>query len=76
MFKTIRLEDRVTIRTPLGQERSGRAVMFNKQVGAWVLNMGGKHGVPGLADERNTLAVAASKRDGFQRTASIINGRN
>jgi len=46
MFQTIQCGDRVTINTPQGQERTGRAVMFNCKAGAWVLNLGGRHQAP------------------------------
>lgn len=52
----IRPGSRVTIRTPQGQERSGKAVM-RSSYGGWVLNMGGAHGTPGLADDGNIVAV-------------------
>ncbi len=52
----IRPGSRVTIRTPQGQERSGKAVM-RSSYGGWVLNMGGPHGTPGLADDGNIVAV-------------------
>lgn len=52
----IRPGSRVTIRTPQGQERTGRAVMRSSE-GGWVLNMGGKYGTPGLASDRNIVAV-------------------
>ncbi|MGO9370196.1 MAG: hypothetical protein ACLP0H_21395 [Terriglobales bacterium] len=56
--------DRVTILVPSGRgrdgqeykPRTGRAVMFSSH-GGWVLNMGGRYGTPGLADETNTLKV-------------------
>lgn len=55
-FKGLRPGDRVTIRTPQGQERTGRVVMtFPEHV---VLNMGGAHGTPGIANERNFVRVA------------------
>ncbi len=76
LFQSIKPGDRVTIKTPHGGERSGRAVMFNKRFQSWVLNMGGAHGIPGLADERNTIAVKAAKPGGkFAAIAMIINGR-
>ena len=75
MFQTIKCGDRVTICTRHGQTQTGRAIMFNRQVGAWVLNLGGKHGTPGLATEGNTVAVQRMKRDGFTATALILNGR-
>ena len=49
--------DTVTILTPQGQERKGRAVMFNADHHAWVLNMGGAHGTPGMADAENIVKV-------------------
>ena len=54
--------DRVTILTPQGQERTGKAVM-RSSVGGWVLNMGGPHGTPGLADDRNVVKVRKAKRE-------------
>lgn len=53
----IRPGDRITILTPQGQKVSGRAVMRNRQHGCWVLNMGGPHGRPGIADEENIVQV-------------------
>ena len=60
LMAAIRHGDKVTILTPLGQERTGRAVM-RSSVGGWVLNMGGAHGTPGLADERNVVKVTKAK---------------
>jgi hypothetical protein len=62
--------DRVTILVPSGigrsgveyRRRSGVAVMHSA-TGGWVLNMGGAHGTPGLADENNTVAVRKVKTD-------------
>jgi hypothetical protein len=56
----IRAGDRVTIRTPQGQERTGRAVMTSSE-GGWVLNMGGRHGTPGLVNERNVVAIRGKR---------------
>ena len=53
----IRPGDRVTILTPQGQRTTGRAVMRNQQHGCWVLNMGGPHGTPGIADDENIVYV-------------------
>jgi hypothetical protein len=60
LMAAIRHGDKVTILTPQGQERTGRAVM-RSSVGGWVLNMGGAHGTPGLADERNVVKVTKAK---------------
>lgn len=74
MFSEIKCGSKVTILNAAGQEHTGRAVMFNRKLGAWVLNMGGRHGMPGIATERNTIKVKAPKQDGFTKTASILNG--
>lgn len=76
MFNTIQVGDRVTIKTPQGQEVTGRAIMFNVKVGAWVLNLGGRYGIPipGMATERNFIKVKKAKRDKFALQAAIING--
>ena len=59
LFRAARPGDKVTILTPQGQQVSGRVVMaFATHC---VLNMGGRHGRPGVADERNTIAVTARK---------------
>lgn len=59
LVDTIRPGDRVTIVDRFGQEHTGKAVM-KSSVGGWVLNMGGAHGTPGLADDRNIIKVRAS----------------
>lgn len=63
-FARIRHGDKVTILVPAGigrngpewKQATGRAVMRSAH-GGWVLNMGGPHGTPGLADESNTVAI-------------------
>jgi hypothetical protein len=37
-------------------ERTGRAVMYSS-AGGWVLNMGGRHGTPGIAGPDNTTKI-------------------
>ena len=37
-------------------ERTGRAVMYSS-AGGWVLNMGGRHGTPGIASAENTTKI-------------------
>jgi hypothetical protein len=53
---TIKPGDSVTIVNRFGQKRTGRAVM-RSAVGGWVLNMGGRWGTPGLADDKNIVRV-------------------
>jgi hypothetical protein len=60
LLASIRVGDRVTIETPQGQTRSGRAVMRGPS--GWVLNMGGPHGTPGVATHRNIVKVTRRRR--------------
>lgn len=67
MLASIKAGDRVTIRVPAGiwarygkewKEATGRAVMSSRDgCGSWALNMGGKHGTPGVATRRNIVRV-------------------
>lgn len=57
LFSQIKNSSKVTIVTPRGSKLTGRAVMFNPDYQCWVLNLGGKHGTPGLASESNVIAV-------------------
>lgn len=50
---------RLTIRTPHGQERTGRVVMLGPQ--GWVLNLGGRYGTPGIANVNNIVAVNSKR---------------
>lgn len=52
----VRPGDRVTIVDRFGVEHTGRAVM-PCVAGGWVLNMGGRHGTPGIANEDNTVRI-------------------
>jgi hypothetical protein len=57
----VRHGDKVTILVPNGigrngqeyKEATGKAVMRGLIPGSWVLNMGGPHGTPGVATEKN-----------------------
>jgi hypothetical protein len=60
LIDAVRPGDRVTIVNRFGQERSGRAVM-PCSAGGWVLNMGGRYGTPGIADDTNTVKVRKAK---------------
>lgn len=52
----IKAGDRVTIKNRFDQERTGRAVMPSSH-GGWVLNMGGRHGTPDIADDDNVTKI-------------------
>lgn len=53
--------DRVTIVDRFGKQATGYAVMFGPS--GWVLNMGGQHGVPALADHTNIVRIVKAKVD-------------
>jgi hypothetical protein len=55
ILDSIRPGDKVTITNRFNQERTGRAVM--RGPAGWVLNMGGPHGTPGIADESNIVKI-------------------
>jgi hypothetical protein len=55
----VKAGDRVTIVNRFGQERTGRAVMLGTY--GWVLDMGGPHGTPAVANTANIVRVIARK---------------
>jgi hypothetical protein len=55
ILDAIKSGDRVTIVNRFGQKSTGRAVMRGPY--GWVLNMGGKHGTPAVADNDNITNV-------------------
>ena len=63
LFQSIRPGARVTIVTPHGSKLSGRCVM--KFPTHAVLNLGGAHGTPGIADESNTVSVKLPKTSAY-----------
>lgn len=56
----IKVGDTVELRTPQGQLRRGRAVMRGTY--GWVLNMGGKHGTPGVVTNDNFVRIVRRAR--------------
>jgi hypothetical protein len=60
LMDTVRAGCRVTIVDRFGAQRTGRAVM--KGPHGWVLNLGGRHGTPGIASADNIVKVSCSKR--------------
>ena len=61
LIDCVRPGDWVTIITPHDSKLSGRAVM-RSSAGGWVLNGGGRHGAPLLANDSNTINVRSAKR--------------
>tara|TARA_A100001035_G_scaffold201365_1_gene161677 strand:- start:2579 stop:2803 length:225 start_codon:yes stop_codon:yes gene_type:complete len=53
MFIDIQTGDTVYFSTPHTTEMKGRAVMRGPH--GWVVNMGGRHGMPGVVTERNYI---------------------
>lgn len=51
----IRVGDRVTVVNRFGQERTGTAIM--RGPAGWVLNMGGRHGIPHVATNDDVVKV-------------------
>jgi hypothetical protein len=49
--------DRVTIVDRLGKRATGTVVMKSTNPGWYVLNMGGRHGTPGLATPKDIVKV-------------------
>ena len=60
LIADIRAGDVVTIIDRFQREHTGRAVMPS-QHGGWVLNMGGRHGIPAIADYTNIVRVTRPK---------------
>jgi hypothetical protein len=60
LLAALRPGDRATLLTAHGQEQSGRVVM--KFATHAVLNLGGKHGKPGVVDARNIVRIKLAKR--------------
>jgi hypothetical protein len=63
LLAAIRPGDRVTIVDRFGKERTGRATIIVPGSHV-VLNMGGAHGTPAIADDRNITRVVPSKKGG------------
>ena len=59
MFKEIQVGDTVYFSTPHSKELKGKAVM--KGPIGWVVNMGGRHGTPGVVTEKNFIKIRKGK---------------
>ena len=59
MFKEIQVGDTVYFSTPHSKELKGKAVM--KGPIGWVVNMGGRHGMPNVVTERNFIKIRKCK---------------
>ena len=59
MFKEIQVGETVYFSTPHSKELMGKAVM--KGPIGWVVNMGGRHGMPNVVTERNFIKIRKGK---------------
>ena len=55
LLSAVCVGDRVTISDRFGEHHTGRAVM--RGPAGWVLNMGGPHGTPAIADVQNIVSL-------------------
>lgn len=70
LYDSIRHGDKVTIVDRFGQSRTGRAVM--RGPAGWVLNMGGRHGTPGIAAPQNVTRVRRGNPDSLERVGKML----
>lgn len=61
LFDDIKPGDTVTILSPHHTRLKGKATMYNRKIDAWVLNLGGRHGTPGIATRDNVVDVKPSR---------------
>lgn len=54
--------DKVWIKDRFGKVKAGKVVM--RGPAGWVLNMGGKYGVPAIANEGNIVKIVNAKKPG------------
>ena len=73
LYDSIRNGDLVSIETRHGNILKGRAVMLGP--GGWVLNLGGAHGTPGIANRENVVAVRKRWGASAERVATTYLGR-
>lgn len=71
LIKIVRAGDRLTIKNRFDQTHSGRVVM-KAQHGGWVLNMGGKHGTPGIATTANVVGGTVNKQKYIVENKRVI----
>ena len=62
LIESVQAGDYVTIVNRFGQQRKGRAVMRSSH-GGWVLNGGGRYGIPLLADDSNVIKVGKKRKN-------------
>lgn len=63
LVSTVSAGDMVTIITPHGSKLTGRAIMRTSDHTGWVLSLGGRHGTPGLAFDKNIIKVSKRKQN-------------
>ena len=75
MYDDIMVGDTVYFSTPHSKELKGKAVMLGP-IG-WVVNKGGRHGMPFVVSEKNFIRFRKGKNrrpDAISRLADLIGG--
>ena len=71
MFTDIMVGDTVYFSTPHSKELKGKAVM--KGPIGWVVNMGGRHGMPSVVTERNFIKIRKGKNRKLDYLGNFFN---
>ena len=71
-YEDIQVGDSITFSTPHTTEMKGRAVM--KGPAGWVVNAGGRHGVPNIVSEANFVRGRKGKNRKPDHLGEFLNG--
>lgn len=72
MFKDIQSGDTLYFSTPHSKELKGKAVM--KGPIGWVVNMGGRHGMPGVVTEKNFIKLRKGRNRKPDHLGAFLHG--
>ena len=71
-YENIQVGDSITFSTPHTKEMTGRAVM--KGPHGWVVNAGGRHGIPKIVSEANFVRGRKGKNRKPDHLGEFLNG--
>lgn len=71
-YQDIQVGDSITFSTPHTAEMKGKAVM--KGPAGWVVNAGGRHGMPKIVSEKNFIRARKGKNRKPDYLGEFING--
>ena len=71
-YEDIQVGDSIIFSTPHTTEMKGRAVM--KGPGGWVVNAGGRHGIPKIVSEANFVRGRKGKNRKPDHLGEFLNG--